>query len=570
MPIRALVFSLVLVALNAAAAGAADVTTIAGSGWLGITDGPALGAAFVMPAAVAVGADGSVYVADAGAQTIRRIRGGRVETIAGRSEPGAASDDRIGGYRDGRAADARFSRPIGLAIGPHGTVYVADAGNDCIRKIENGVVTTLAGSTKHGKSDGPGARASFENLRALTIDDDGTLYAADYGVGIRKIAPSGAVTTLDVPSAKRTIVAVAARGSGRRLILAYADSEAVHTIVDGKHQAVRYDDTREPGSEGQVVGFADAIAIVNENTLVVCDVATEAVRLVRLPAPPFLTDTMTRALAGGVREGGTGEVGFADGPSANALVTTPLGVAVAPGGSIVVADAGNRRVRRIAHVDARETVLPDLSNLEIPRDGYGIAFVGNSYAFFNVLWPESIPGTLEAELGRDARRIGLGRPPHVLGVRIDAAPAAAQTSLVDNVLGDGQVRLVVLLANSFGPADPKMLRALERSLARTRAKLLLVFIPQGNQVSPLEFWKANVTATGYQYAALRAQAAREESYYHRLSARSLLLLDAMEAQEALPDRRDLFYSADHHLTVFGTRWVAHRIVEELEAWRPWL
>jgi len=435
-PLRIVLSASAFVVTLFGTAQAGDVTTLAGSGRLGTNDGAALSAGFVMPAGIAVGPDGAVYVADAGAQTIRRIRGGRVETIAGRVAPGAASDELANGYEDGPANRARFSRPIALAVGAGGIVYVADAGNNCIRKIENGMVSTLAGSPKPGASNGIGPKASFRNLRALAIDDQGNLYAADYGVGIRRISPAGAVVTLDLPSAKRTVVSVAARSFGKRFMLAYSDSEAIHTFVNGKLQAIGYDETREPGTSGLPVGFADALAIVNENTLVVTDVATEAVRLVRLPAPPFITDTMTRGLAGGVREGGDGDGGFSDGPSASAQVTTPLGVAVAPDGSFIVADAGNRRIRRIARVDVRESVLPNFDNFNLDPQNYNVAFVGNSYAFFNVLWPESIPGTIEAGLARDGKRLGLNRTARVAAFRIDAVSPAAETSMISNVLAD--------------------------------------------------------------------------------------------------------------------------------------
>jgi hypothetical protein len=567
--VRVVLFASAFVVTLFGTAQAGDVSTLAGSGRLGTNDGAALTAGFVMPAGVAVGPDGAVYVADAGAQTIRRIRGGRVETIAGRVAPGVASDELASGYEDGPANLARFSRPVAVAIGAGGVVYVADAGNNCIRKIEDGVVSTLAGSPAPGASNGIGAKASFRNLRALAIDDVGNLYAADYGVGIRRISPSGAVVTLDLPSAKKTVVSVAARSFGKRFMLAYSDSEAIHTFLNGKLQAIGYDETREPGTSGLPVGFADSLAIVNENTLVVTDVASEAVRLVRLPAPPFITDTMTRGLAGGVREGGDGDGGFADGPSASASVDTPLDVAVAPDGSFIVADAGNRRIRRIARVDTRESVLPNFDNFELDPQNYNVAFVGNSYAFFNVLWPESIPGTIEAGLARDGKRLGLGRTARVAAFRIDAVSPAAETSMISNVLADGQVRLIVLLANYFGPPDPKLVRLLEHDLARTHTKLLLVFIPQGYEVSPLEYWKSNVARSGYDFASLRAQAVKQETYYHVLGIHALLLLDAMQQQEAGPNRRDLYYGGDHHLTVYGSQWVGNRILEEIERWEPW-
>jgi sugar lactone lactonase YvrE len=553
-----------------AAGGGPFVSTLAGDGRLGLVDGTALASSFYVPAAVAAGSDGTVYVADSGAQNIRRIAGGRVETVAGSSAASPAGQDyRQGGYVDGPAASAQFDRPVGLAVAHDDSVYVADAANHCIRRIAGGFVTTFAGSTREGSDDGVGKNAAFENLKGLAIDDDGTLYAADYGVGIRKITPSGRVTTLDLPSAEKSVTAVAARGSGNRVILAYTDSETIHVLYRGKFQSARYDDSREPESSDLTVGFADGIAILNENTVVVTDVSTDAVRFVRLPSPPFITDRMTRALAGGIREGSDVAGGFADGPPERALVNTPLGIALAPDGSILVADAGNRRVRRIAGVDGRETVLPDGSNLRFEPGAYNIAFVGNSYAFYNVLWPESIPGRLEDGLARNGAPLGLKKPVRVEPFRIDALDLGAAKSLIDGYLGDGQVQLVVLMVNSYTLSDVVRLTQIQNRLDNAHAKFLILYTPQGYEVSPLEFVKAGLTRAEDDFAGHRENAARTESFYNNLNIESLLLLDEMQHAEAAPDRRSLFYNANHHLTLYGSEWVADELLEKLERWKPW-
>lgn len=554
----------------AAAAGPPVTTTVAGNGRLGLTDGDALLASFYIPAAVAAGPDGDVYVADRGAQNIRRISGGQVETFAGLSAgAGAGPDARQGGYLDGPAATAQFDRPVGLAVSHDGTVYVADAGNHCIRRIAGGVVTTFAGSTQSGSTDGQGRSAAFENLKGLAIDDDGTLYAADYGVGIRRITPSGRVTTLTVPSEKKTFVAVAARGAGTRVILAFADSEGFGVLYRGKFSGAHFDDSREPETSGLTVGYADGIAILSENTVVVTDVATNAVRFVRLPSPPFITDRMTRALAGGIREGGPDAGGYADGPPERALVNTPLGVAAGPDGSILVADAGNRRIRRITGVDPRETVLPDGSNLAFAPGAYNVALIGNSYAFYNVLWPESIPGRLEESLTRFGPAAGLKKRAHVVPFRIDALDLGAAKSLIDGYLGDGQVDLVVLMVNSYTISDAARLLAIQARLEAVHTKFLIMYTPQGYEVSPLEFVKADAARADDDFPGHRENAARTESFYNSVHVESLLLLDEMQAEEAKPERRSLFYNANHHLTLYGTEWVAGELLEKLVIWKPW-
>jgi len=130
-------------------------------------------------------------VADTGNHALRWVDGGgEVTTLAGTGKPG---------YKDGKAREAQFNQPQGVAMDLHHNVYVADAGNHVIRKIDVlGDVTTLAGTPgKAGDHDGRGAEATFTALRGLALDgyDSTTLYAVD-GHSIRKLTTEGRVTTV--------------------------------------------------------------------------------------------------------------------------------------------------------------------------------------------------------------------------------------------------------------------------------------------------------------------------------------------------------------------------------------
>ena len=105
------------------------VSTVAG-GARGFTDGAGAGAAFSTPSGLALGADGTLYLADTGNHAIRRITpSGQVSTLAG---------DGIPGYTDGPAHQARFNGPIGIAVAPDGRIVIADTYNDRIRVIDAG------------------------------------------------------------------------------------------------------------------------------------------------------------------------------------------------------------------------------------------------------------------------------------------------------------------------------------------------------------------------------------------------------------------------------------------------
>ena len=102
------------------------------------------------------------------------------------------------GFKDGAVGTAKFNYPQGIAVDSTGNVYVADRYNNCIRKIDSsGNTTTLAGSNMEGFKDGNGTNARFRNPYALTVDSLGYVYVADSGNNrIRKIAPNGDVWTI--------------------------------------------------------------------------------------------------------------------------------------------------------------------------------------------------------------------------------------------------------------------------------------------------------------------------------------------------------------------------------------
>ncbi len=172
---------------------AGDVTTYAGSpGGFGSADGNGGAAQFYGPYGVAVDGAGYVYVADGGNHTIRKISPARdVTTLAG-SAGNAGSTDGLNGL-------ARFQNPQGLAVDGAGNLYVADTGNNTIRKITPaGDVTTLAGLAGNaGSADGPGNTARFDHPSGPAVDSAGNVYVADsHNHTIRKITPAGFVTTL--------------------------------------------------------------------------------------------------------------------------------------------------------------------------------------------------------------------------------------------------------------------------------------------------------------------------------------------------------------------------------------
>jgi sugar lactone lactonase YvrE len=270
------------------------VSTLAGmAGQKGSADGAGAAARFRSPAGVALDAAGTIYVADAGNHTIRRISpDGLVTTLAGT----AGSK----GSADGNGALARFNFPHAITAGATGTLYVADTYSHTIRAIAStGVVTTLAGQAGHkGQTDGPSATAAFFHPSGLAIDTEGTLYVADNGNhAIRRITNTGVVSTL-------------------------AGQAGHHGSADGQGTSAQFD---VPGS----------IAVDAAGILYVADYFNSTIRRI---TPQGQVTTFAGTVKGWRS---------LDGPRAEARFNFPFGVAVGITGWVYVADSGNNTIRVI-------------------------------------------------------------------------------------------------------------------------------------------------------------------------------------------------------------------------------
>jgi streptogramin lyase len=169
-----------------------NVTTLAGqTGVRGSSDGQGTNATFNAPTGITADSQGNLYVADAGNWTIRKIdKNLNVTTIAGQTG--------VEGGSDGQGTNATFASIYGIAADNQGNLYVADSGNNIIRQIDsNNNVTTIAGNGAHGNSDGQGTNATFGYLTGITADNQGNLYVGDAGNNtIREIDTNNTVTTI--------------------------------------------------------------------------------------------------------------------------------------------------------------------------------------------------------------------------------------------------------------------------------------------------------------------------------------------------------------------------------------
>lgn len=266
--------------------------TLAGAGAPGFQNGAGAQALFNSPCGVVVDGSGNVYVADRDNHLIRKIApDGNVFTLAGTE--GAS------GSADGRPGTGTFTYPTGVALDATGNLYVADFGNNRIRKVNpaTGEITTLAGDGNAGLVDGPSSRASFNGPYALAVDPGGAVFVSDRSNhAIRKIAPDLVVST---------IVGDGTAGSN-----------------DGIGTAARLS---QPGG----------IALDAAGNLYIADTGNHRVR--KLTPTLLLTTTLA----------GTAGIGFLDGSPIDARFNLPGGVAVAADGNLFVVDQNNHRIRRL-------------------------------------------------------------------------------------------------------------------------------------------------------------------------------------------------------------------------------
>lgn len=149
------------------------VSTFAGGGGSGYADGTGTSALFNLPRNIAIDQANNLYISDANNNRIRKITpSGVVTTVAG---TGTAV------RQDGPVAGATFNSPAGLAVDYGGDIFVADAKNHVIRRIDSkGTVSTMAGSGNYGDTDGQGSLASFSDVHGLILAHDGSLFVSDY------------------------------------------------------------------------------------------------------------------------------------------------------------------------------------------------------------------------------------------------------------------------------------------------------------------------------------------------------------------------------------------------------
>lgn len=416
---------------------AARVSTLAGDGQPGANDGPGKRARFADPFGVARDRAGNLYVADGGDNnSIRKIApDGSTTTLAGSTE----------GYAEGHGTAAAFNTPSGVALDAEGNLYVADTGNNAIRKVTpQGQVSTLAGDGMAGYRDGKGAGARFNGPLAVAVAADGAVYVADsYNDRIRRIAPDGTVTTVagdgvpgmaDGPGAQARFdtpggLAITAGGE---LLVADTANDAIRKL--GKDGQVSTVAAAPEGDRDAPLRSPLALAATADGYLYVA--SARHGRVARI--------TPTGAVAALVDVDHPPQPGY--GADGSVRLYAPRGMALAPDGSLFVTDAATFRVHHVAPPQPGQPAPPDRGPAPAPAHGA------------TMLWPikpQQLPHEVVGLMGEvRGNRDGESRDHFHAGLDVQAAPgtpvlavAAAKVSDPLPNWGYGE------LSEGFGLAD---------------------------------------------------------------------------------------------------------------------
>src|SRR5882762_3222994 len=264
------------------------ISTIAGTNVQGFSgdSGPATSAQLGLPGRIALDSSGKLYIADGANNRVRLISGGTITTVAGTGTAGFTGDGKA-------ATAAQLNDPIGVAVDSSGNLYIADAGNNVIRKVTtSGTISTIAGNNTAGFSGdtGDATKAQLNGPVAVAVDSSGNVYIAD----------------------------------ANNFAIRMVTGTTISTIVGS--YATPFTQLNHP----------DGLALAPGGVIYIADTGNKRIA-------KFASGALT-SFAG---DGGSAFTGD-NGPALKASLNDPIGVAVDSAGNVYIADTFHNRIRKVA------------------------------------------------------------------------------------------------------------------------------------------------------------------------------------------------------------------------------
>jgi uncharacterized protein (TIGR03437 family) len=314
------------------------VTVIAGDDIAGFSGdgGLAIDARLNDPLGVAVDASGNIYIADSKNMRVRRVSAGIITTIVGAGAGGLAGDG-------GPPANAQLFAPSAIAQDSSGNLYIADTGNNVVRKVSGGIITTIAGNGVAGYT-GDGGPATSAQLRApagVTVDAAGNLFIADTGNGVIRKVSNGIITTFSSSISPASPSAITIDASGNLYVVATAACEVLFPglMLSGTTSPIL------KISNGVVTTIAPGFCSANQPLAVGLAVDSSGNLFHTQGSSVYKLENGVSNLIAGAGTGFGGD----NGPAISAQLSAPSGLAVDSSGALWISDTGNQRIRKVSN-----------------------------------------------------------------------------------------------------------------------------------------------------------------------------------------------------------------------------